>query len=217
MSCLKKVILVSGFCRTGKDTFYTKLANENNKEMFNWRIYKNPSKRSKKIDRSLRYIRCAFADSLKEDEAPLIYGIPPSIPDSEKDIKKFIHYKTGKLVSARDIYIELGKMRRKEDIDYWCKAASKKIGEQDENTCWVVTDWRFHNEADFIINNYEDVITIRLYRSDVPQPDLCIDSEHNIDDYLADFLLLRDNVEGEFESAISVFPQYSNYIPCETI
>lgn len=215
MCDLKQVILTCGYRRTGKDTFFTKLSSDkqiksaSTIDLFRWRIYKQPTALNRSLDYTLKYQRTAFADSLKE-EAAVVYGIPVNVPDDEKDVKQFIHYRTGDLVSSRDIHIEWGGIRRSEDPDYWCKEAFKRV--EFDKGCCVVTDWRYHNEAEYTHHSY-DVITVRLYRSDVPVPDPRIESEHNLDNYRTDFLLLRDDVDGEYEKAVEIFPQYIGYVP----
>lgn len=206
------VILVCGYKRTGKDTLMSILAGTTSR--FHWRIYKHPSALQKRFDHEI-YIRTAFADALKR-EAGIEYGIPLEVPDSDKDSKLYVHYQTGELVSARDIYIEWGSIRRSQDIDYWCKAAFNTI-KSDDNAAYVVTDWRFSNEGNYVTRAFPSVITVRVYRSDVPEPDANIESEHQLDYYQTDFLLLSDGVDGEFERAVQKFPQYANYVECEVI
>lgn len=217
-----QVILTCGYRRTGKDTFFTKLIGDKD-NLFSWRVYKHPTAIDKQIDLLLSYKRIAFADSLKE-EAASKYKIPVIIPDAEKDVKQFIHYQTQKLVSSRDIHIEWGALRRLEDIDYWCKQGFKSYinnkstdFNQKITEGLVVTDWRFHNESEYAFRNFHNVYTIRLYRSDIIEPDITISSEHDLDNYLTDFLLLRDDIPNEYEKALEKFPQYKGYIPCELI
>jgi len=219
-----QVILTCGYRRTGKDTFFTKLTGVNDKNnLFSWRVYKHPTATHKQIDLLLPYKRIAFADSLKE-EAASKYKIPVIIPDAEKDIKQFTHYQTQELVSARDIHIEWGAIRRSDDIDYWCKQGFKPYRNirsgyfNDKITeVLVVTDWRFHNEAKYVLRNFQNVYTVRLYRSDVIEPDINVNSEHDLDNYLTYFLLLRDDMPNEYEKVLEKFPQYKGYIPCELI
>ncbi|CAH6421706.1 Hypothetical protein HVR_LOCUS1346, partial [uncultured virus] len=200
-----------------------------------------------KKNSNIKYLQTAFAKPLKEESAQK-YGIPMIVSDADKDNKQFIHYQTGQLVSARDIYIEWGASRRSQNPDYWCEAtfismlemttdlimksgsaqleADSSNSQVDDVWC-VVTDWRYRNESRYLINklsNYEipaeqrsNILTVRLYRSEVPEPDANIDSEHDLDSVCTDFLLLRDDVEGELEKAIEKFPQYSEFVPYDTI
>jgi hypothetical protein len=204
-----KVLLVCGYRRTGKDYLYNLLSGKQVESRFRWKIYKNGERLNMSLGSiDIEYQRTSFADLLKS-EASTEYGIPPIVPDSDKEVKQFIHYKTGKVVSARDIYIEWGQVRRSQDADYWCKNAFNQI--KNKAVC-VVTDWRFRNESEYVMKNFDEVITIRVYRSDVLEPDINIDSEHNLDSYQTDILLVRDDVEGEFEKAAIRFPQYQRYI-----
>jgi hypothetical protein len=201
-------ILICGYRRTGKDTLYSILTTSpTSVDRFKWRIYHrmNQSTQISKQFDCMNYERIAFADILKR-EASDIYGIPMQVSDADKDIKQFVHYQTHELVSARDIYIEHGRIRREQDPEYWCKAAFAN------KTNTIVTDWRYHNEAAYAINHIDNVLTIRIYRSAVPEPDSSIDSEHDLDTYLTDFLLLPDGIEDEFNKAIIKFPQYINYV-----
>jgi len=122
------ICLVCGYRRTGKDMLYMMLSNlsseQNKSSGFKWYIYKHPSLSRKLTDfaQQRTIVRTAFADSLKQ-EASEIYKIPYVINDNQKDIKQFIHPSTNEIVSVRDIYIELGTLRRLDDIDYWCKKA----------------------------------------------------------------------------------------------
>ena len=206
------VILICAYRRTGKDTFFLILTSRKNEGLFKWRIYTSRTDTNHTFTRDL-YKHTSFAKKLKL-EASDVYGIPEIISDDDKDIKQFIHHKTGKLVSARDIYIEWGKIRRAEDLEYWCKAAFEV---DDDDAAFVVTDWRFENEVNYTRETFAQVDTIRLYRSDVPEPDLSIESEHNLDHHKTDFLLIRDDMEGEFERAVERFPQYSDYVVVGTI
>jgi len=185
-----------------------------NKDNFTWKTYKHPDNKCpvRITPGPDKFVctRTAFADKLKS-EASEIYGIPSVVADAEKDIKQFEHYITGELVSARDIYIEWGAIRRAQNHNYWCKMVLESIDTNVTN-CFV-TDWRYPNEAKFMIETYNNVVTVRLYRSDVPEPPIHIDSEHSLDSYRTDILLIRDDLENEFEKTLHKFPQYQGYIP----
>lgn len=211
------IYLVCGYRRTGKDTLYDILSGAQISGLFKWRVYKNASNQYNLRSISSKYERTAFANALKE-EVSEVYNIPLVISDADKDIKQFVHYKTGEVVSARDIYIEWGTIRREQDINYWCKKALNPYLHPRENpTTSVTTDWRFPNELQYAQSMFEDVVTIRVYRSDIPEPDLDIASEHSLDDYVTDYLLIRDGLDGEFEKTIQRFPQYASYVPGESI
>lgn len=212
-----KTVLLCGYRWSGKDTIFNVLADKSMSGRFVWRIYKHPSRLDQTLEcddsNSTQYHRIAFADTLKQ-EAGIEYGIPRMIPDSEKDIKQFKHYKTGKSVSARDIYCEWGAIKRCQDPDYWCKMAFKSVP-IDNDICCIVTDWRFRNEEQFVTRSLTNVVTARVYRSEVTEPDINISSEHDLDDYQTSLLLAPD--DQDFDRAVNRFPQYRDYIPCEAL
>lgn len=200
--------LVCGYRRTGKDYLYNLLSKQHTAQSC-LRVYKNPLLHSYNITNYSRFVRISFADLLKR-EAVNIYGLPTDIPDNEKDDKCYEHYKTGEMVSARDVYMEWGQIRRDEDPDYWCKLALQSIND-DRNTNYVVTDWRFSNELDYARSLFPSLITLRIYRSVVEEPSSDIISEHDLDNHKTDLLVTLDSDE-EFINATKRFPQYSNYI-----
>ena len=210
------IFLIAGYRRTGKDMLFNILSNPNDDtSRFKWRVYKHPQTRLMHFDRAGKYQRLAFADELKR-EASLQYGIPLAIPDAEKDKKQFVHYQTGAQVSSRDIHIEWGAIRRAQNLDYWCEAALKLV--KDATVNYVITDWRFRNESRYCMQESQNVITVRLYRSEVPEPALTIESEHDLDAEVTDLLLLRDDAhEAEFAATVKRFPQYREFVPVETL
>lgn len=202
------ILLLCGYRKTGKDTFYQKLAVGNE---YSYSFYVHPSTRIEHIDNTKQqYHRVSFAESLKQ-EASQHYGIPANIPDADKDIKQYTHPETQSLVSARDLFIQWGAKRRQEDIDYWTKLAFAKARPAAQ---YIVTDWRFISESDYTYSNFNRVTTARIYRRQVPIPDLNEKSEHNLDTTLTDVLILSNPgyEETEFMEACKIFPQYKDYI-----
>jgi hypothetical protein len=156
------------------------------------------------------YQACAFAKILKRESSE-VYGIPLVVPDAEKDVAQFTHYRTHETVSARDIYIEWGAIRRAQDPNYWCKKVCETFAPVN-GISYMITDWRFRNEIEYVQSVTNGVTSVRIYRSDVPVPDFDIPSEHDLDEYPTDLLLLKDhNSSDEFRRALILFPQYQDY------
>lgn len=195
--------LCTGYRKTGKDSLYQELIGN---RKYTWYVYCNQNLH-KNYNFSLfnETIRIGFADKLKE-EASLKYNIPLHISDEDKDKKIYVHPKTKQLVSARDIYIEWGKKRRNEDINYWVKKVEEQFVPEYNN---IITDWRFINEYEYLNERYPFITTIRLFRSDVPIPNYDIESEHNLDTFETDYLFLA--TPNDFDIALELFPQYSNF------
>lgn len=198
--------LICGYRRTGKDYLFGKLSTKTPASM---RIYKNPLVTTYNITNYNNFVRIAFADILKQ-EASGLYDIPTGIFDDEKDVKCYEHYRTGEMVSARDIYNEWGQIRRNEDPDYWCKLALRDVT-TNRDINYIVTDWRFRNELEYGREHFPTLITARVYRSQVEEPPNNVISEHDLDHLATDLLITLDNDE-EFISAVKRFPQYRNYI-----
>ena len=59
------------------------------------------------------------------------------------------------------------------------------------------------------------MIIVHVYRSEVLEPASDINSEHELDNYCTNFLLILDNIDGEFERTVSRFSQYKDHIISE--
>jgi len=130
------IILISGYQGSGKDSIGRNLVSY-------W-----------------GFSRVAFADMLK-DEVSKIYGIERSRMDTQEGKKSLISQEDTR--SVRDILIEHGQLRRNQDGDYWSNEAIKRMDGKDKV---VVTDWRFPQEYDAIINvfGHDIVKTWRVNR-----------------------------------------------------
>lgn len=211
--------MLCGYRRTGKDSLNQILNAEfTDPTRFKWRVYRAPNS-SIELQQNVRYEGKAFAFELKRESSE-VYGIPAVVSDADKDVVQFQHYQTNKPVSARDIYIEWGALRRAQDPNYWCKKVCEKItGDiQTNDVCHIITDWRFGNEIQYVKSVFPSVIEIRIYRSEVPVPDSDIPSEHDLDHYPTQLLLLRDDDHtSEFAKALVLFPQYQHYVPTNVV
>ncbi len=197
--------LVCGYRRTGKDTLVKMF---NGEEEFNWVVYKNPN--NKVRFQIINVDRVGFADAIRREVNQML------------DLSEIVDYNTFKEVvirdgkTYRDFLREHGAYRRNQDVNYWvCRAAD---WEDLTDEVIMITDWRFVNELEYLKNRGLDIggldiVTIRLFRSEVPIPPDGIVSEHQLDNTTTDFLLLpKTNTGFEFERACSLFPQYKNYI-----
>jgi hypothetical protein len=201
------IYLLCAYSKTGKDIFYYKLQNNINPQHSKWILYSKNN--SKHFINNNKYVRVSLADNLKI-EAAQIYNIPFNISDDEKDIKQFTHYITKQIVSARDIYIEWADIRKKEDINYWVKKTVDFILTYHNNDMIVVTDWRFMEELLYFQKYFENIFTVRLCRPEITEPPLDIISEHNLDNYTTDILLISD-ILNNAKIVLKRFPQYSDY------
>lgn len=201
------IFLICGYKRTGKDSLYQLLSGLSPNKWTGHAVYRHPDSQPwvQSYTKNMKYTRKAFADELKS-EVSEIYYIPRGIPDEEKEYKQFIHYQTGDMVSARDIYIEWGTIRRAENPDYWC---SKVLSTMKEDEVTTITDWRFYNELKIMQNSQWKTKTIRVFRRDVIIPNISLQSEHELDNYKTDYLIIPQE---QFKAAVKQFPQYSIYI-----
>jgi hypothetical protein len=206
------IIMVCGYRRTGKDSLYGTLSGAKNAQR--WRIYRNPNnvKPSFPPRHNTKCVRVAFADKLKE-ECQTYYQLPLDIKDEEKDTKRYIHPATCQSISARDIYIEWAAVRRNEDPEYWCKQVLS--GATFPHICYIITDWRYNNEVDYVTHGRNDVVTVRVFRTAVPIPSTSVTSEHELDQYRTDVLLI--GMDDDFAHALVQFPQYEDYVYCGMI
>jgi hypothetical protein len=209
----RRPLLLCGFMGSGKDTFFRHLKQTENK--YNYVVYAHPSDPTA-FDFSRAVERIGFADQLKQDVHRHL-KLEHLAPDA------YEHCKNTKLCqepsvswateskTLREYYRLYGELKRKEDPDYWIKILAETLDAKPE-VQWVVTDFRFPNEAKF----GKGTITARVFRGDVPIPASHITSERALDQFLTTFLILSGDTEmakKEFQSCVSFFPQYRGFQP----
>jgi thymidylate synthase (FAD) len=169
----RKLVLLIGYRRTGKDTLADALIKGVNikETLYPACITTLPT--------LYKPMRLGLADQLKKDVSQMI-GYP--VTDNNKD-------KNVNGLTVRDILIQHGTDMRNKDEDYWVNIVLDEIG-KNPNRDIIITDCRFGNEITKFKSLLDrDVITVRLYRSSVPVPDLSINSEHELDNFKADHLI----------------------------
>ena len=132
----------------------------------------------------------AFADVLKKMcqehfglSIEQLWGNAKEIPD-----KKYKKMGLNEYWTPREIMQEIGEFYRKIDYDFWVKILSKNIVDKDV----LITDVRYINEADFVLENKGFLIKIvrdvdnKIHGSDHG-------SETNLDNYTGFDLVVSNN------------------------
>ena len=133
-----KLIGISGFARSGKDTFYQRSKIALEKEDY-------------------KACRFAFADALKSECNEIL--------SKYTEISAFTENKTEKKL-VRPLLVEYGMMRRSIDENCWIKKIQPEVEKKVNEGYYVfITDVRFKNEADWIVAN--DGILINLTRHEI--------------------------------------------------
>lgn len=226
------LIFVAGYRGSGKDTLYRQLLDRDYWLPFNWIIYTSEDNLNNKENPFLQLNgikRVSFADALKKEVKEKL--IKENLIDNQFDVES---HKDIPLVmpgtdlikkrnsgsprsnntisnkTFRDYCIQRAEEARDKNPNHWC---AKVLSDVYESENVLITDWRYPNELEYytesqnIIN--KKIITCRVYRSQVPIPDKEIASEHSLDEFKTDYLLVTS--EEEFTQAIKVFPLYTNY------
>lgn len=205
-----EVVLLAGYKRTGKDTLYKQLRAYPGETVAAWSVYCH-AEAIKAFPTLINVKRLAFADALKEEVAEHYHM---SVPDDMKDERVFdcldVQHK-----SARDLYTEWAKIRRASDPEYWAKLLGSQIK---RNGKYVVTDWRFPNEYTYLDERVTKLVTARVFRSHVPIPAASEESEHALDTWATQYLIVPESLHDEdFRKAVEVFPFYKDYVQCDTL
>jgi hypothetical protein len=153
----KKILLLSGYMQSGKDTVAEYLVS------------------------SFKFKRFAFADILK-DETSDIYSISRELMDTT--LGKATMLTDGKTV--REVLIQHGAKRRQQDPDYWINLVVEKI-KCCNNEYIVISDWRFKNEYNGIVDKCKHVTTLRINRW--KEPPLLDESETSLDTFHFDYTI----------------------------
>jgi hypothetical protein len=194
--------MICGYYGHGKDRVLDDLIHEQFTN--NWYVYGPPQNNDYKWMGTTNFKRVAFADELKRDVISK-YNLSPDI---EKSDTVYVNYK---YQTYRDLLICEAKMNRMIDPDIYCKRAFDNV----EHKNVFVTDWRYPNEYKYVTDNINlNTVTLRVFRKDAKSgiPDSSIESEHSLDRFLTDFLILAKNEVQPFRASISFFPQYRDYV-----
>lgn len=180
-----------------------------------WYVFgtKGAARRADTCGLFTRRYRCrhAFADSLKSYcNLRLLSSVPeegtasrPKGQDTNAWLEqhkddRIIAYPPGThngdaMVTPRQIYIQIGASERRNDPDVWARRCFDMIErtsfDWEENKVIDITDHRFRNESVYAKRRspHNVVFTTRLYRGIKPSDD---PSEHDLDDEIADFLMV---------------------------
>jgi len=205
-----RALMICGYKRTGKDTFARDLR-AGNFAGHEWTIYARRSTPASRLTEFAGAESVAFADALRRG----VYGSLDLPSDYDYEVHKDQPIKQDPGVTVRDCMIALGDMGRTIDGAHWVKRAllekpSRKGGEI------IFTDFRFPAEYYSVRDGAGiDVVVVRLFRSEIPVPPAGISSEHDLDAFETDFLLVRS--EEEFSRAVKIFRQYANYVQIGTL
>lgn len=194
----KMIVAIIGYRRTGKDTLF-KILNKEIENYEKWSLY-SELECEKHYIFDKQYNRIALAESLKERICKL-----NSIKyiEEEKDLKNIEIDNI--LYSFRDLCIQYANSN---DPLIWIKKVLKII--QKDNKNYMITDLRLLHELK-MLEDLENFVSIRIFDGLKEIPCENIKSEHELDSYRTDFLLLRNT---NLQNFLVLFPQYSNFNNC---
>jgi len=192
--------LITAYTRTGKDTFVDQV-NGQLDYIHPWIVFTHPNK---PMDDYKEIFapgnKLSFAASLKKTVVQNL-GLPE---DFDVEANKDTYMIEGKLL--RQHLIEYAFQMRQIDQAFFVKEALR-----DMNGDCIVSDFRFIDEYEFIAAHVKvPVTTIRLFRSSVEVPPPHIISEHDLDEFETDVLLVSS--DQSYDIACDHFPQYRSYV-----
>lgn len=145
------VIMLSGYLKSGKDTV------------------------GKYLSEVHGYVRFAFADELKSEASALFHLDRASLDTQEG--KDSVILTGSKSKTVRSILIEHGRMRRRQNVDYWVKKVLERMRGYNKV---VITDWRFPNEY-LALSEHAYVQTWRINRW--AYPPIIDETETSLDNF----------------------------------
>ncbi len=190
---------------------------DKNKEDVKWIVYAKPGVNLEPLQQLLRFEvrRFAFADQVKINTHEMLQmaGCPPHAFELLKDNRMLVAspHEPGIFKSMRTWYIEVGMQGRQANPFCWTRLTHDAMDRERAATSRpfiaILSDWRFQNE---LLN--PECITIRLHRKDVAFPAAAELCEHELDDWMTDFLLIPPGA-AEWQIVCLRFPQCIHYKP----
>lgn len=207
-------LFVSGYKRTGKDTFAVDVAT--GVRSWPWVLYRrwdidylgNPADDFKGAEVA------SFAGEIKRRTWKAL-GWETTAFDYEKvkdyPVGNFSH-RGLKIRTPRDLMISIGAEGRAVDEGIWTKLALSPyfVDMKKQARMVVVSDHRYPDEVACAREAGVTVVTIRVFRQDSPVPPMDEISEHALDDYATDYIAVSK--EDHMCWASILMPQYRNYI-----
>lgn len=184
---VKKVILCSGFRKSGKDFLFRQIK-ENGIESFpyNWKIIREDKNLQEEFLPMGTYITDSFAAILKQ-EVRKIFGIEVTDQNKDQPLENGL--------TPRRYCIDLALFRRRENPAYFAESVMRKYYiDHHSDKILYISDWRYHNEYETAIKYFgkESIITIRLHSCSNLVPPLDAVEEHQLDNFNFDLILERD-------------------------
>jgi len=206
--------LITAFKFTGKDKIVQYINDDCKKEFkMEYRVFgpKEGAKMKEFHQFTINHsLRVALADPLKNETHHYLklQNCKSNSFEHVKDNALFQDpYNPSIYKTIRQWYIEFGAQKKKEFGDYyWIDRAHHVVETNLNNQNVSVTDWRFKCENKPLKDGTKP-LTLRLYRKEVKEAPMNVDSEHNLDDELTDFLLVSPDSE---QQVFERFPQYND-------
>lgn len=190
------ILGIIGYTGTGKDTLF-KIINKEITQYENWFVYCKSKENNFENLINKKYYRLALADKLKEKICKLF-----NLEYSEQDKDKKNILINDQMYSFRDLCKNYA---LNNDKLIWINKIIKII--KNNNNSYMITDLRLKHELKKL-KKFDNFVSIRIFNGSNDIPDYDINTEHELDDYVTDFLFLR-NIE--FEDFLKLFSEYRNF------
>ncbi len=174
------VVLLAGYRQHGKDTFFRHISGAQSDF-----VYKVTAGDEVVYFPQGAYCRVALADVLKQECADIL-GMSVSDIDRRKDEPLEMTYAfkcttpANSPPTVRDVLIDHAAYCRALDPNHYVR---RVCGDLRADCVTVVTDFRYPNEYDFLLEQGKHVVTAWLRREGAPVPDPSVFSEHQLDDF----------------------------------
>lgn len=200
--------MICGYKGSGKDTLYQDV-NEHRVHV-RWNIYYSPHNNNTRRDVFQEtYKRVSFADRLK------LHTIHKYNLDDDIQKDTYID-RLG--CTFRQLVITEGRSSTRANPYIWTERALYEYNNT-SNIPIFITDWRFDHEYHYLMNtwipayrSHARVATARVVRLNVPIPEPNDKSEHFLDHWSTDYLIISK--KDDLHDVVKFFPQYCDYIRC---
>lgn len=220
-----ETLFICGYKGTGKDTLCKQLNHCEDAPEFNWVILRKPGTQYT-LFKFADAQRLSFADKLKQD-CHLLYGFGANWDDRKNEeltglvndhgmtLSEEMLHKIRSLTGStlvRDVWVYHATMMRMYNPHHWVAEAMETLNSLDNSRPVTVTDFRFPNEVEYWERHQGPVVTCRVFRSEVPIAPQEVASEHSLDEYETDLVLIpKENFYVELNALLERFPFYENY------